>query len=256
MANNNLGLQVARWLSGREAPVAVVVHPTQRARFSEEIVSACGLTPDRVFDGSTFQNPEECARLAALAPEIGVSILFDYVLRGETLGMFPRGCINLHPSLLPYNRGQYPNVWSIVEGTPSGVTLHYMDEGVDTGDIVAQREVPVSPTDTGESLYRKLEGAGLDLFRETWPAVERGTVPRAPQARDGGGTYHRTRDVNAIDRIELDRSYTARQLIDVLRARTFPPYRGAYFEENGRRVYMRLGLDPDDSAEKKGGPGA
>ena len=256
MANNKLGLEIARWLSERESPVALVVHPPHRARFRDEIVAACGLPQDRVFDGATFQHPEERARLAALSPEVGVSILFDYVLRGETLALFPRGCINLHPSLLPYNRGQYPNVWSIVEGTPSGVTLHYMDEGVDTGDLVAQREVPVSSTDTGESLYRKLEAAGLDLFRETWPAVERGTVPRLAQPRDGGGTYHRTRDVDAIDRIELDRSYTARQLIDVLRARTFPPYRGAYFEEHGRRIYLRLSLEPDEAGVKEGGADA
>jgi methionyl-tRNA formyltransferase len=62
----------------------------------------------------------------------------------------------------------------------------------------------------------------------------------------GGGTCHRTKDVAQIDCIDLDRSYSGRELIDLLRARTFPPYRNAYFQEkNGRRVYLRLELDPE-----------
>jgi len=100
--------------------------------------------------------------------------------------------------------------------------------------------VEVEPIDTGETLYRKLEGACLDLFREYWPRIRGGHAPRS--AQESGGSYHRTRDVERIDAIDLDRQYRARDLIDLLRARTFPPYPGAYFEEGGRRVYLRLEL--------------
>jgi methionyl-tRNA formyltransferase len=116
-----------------------------------------------------------------------------------------------------------------------------MDAGVDTGDVVAQREVPVTPLDTGETLYRKLERACVELFSETWPLVRAGRVVRVPQ-RPGVGTSHRCRDVEAIDEIELDRPYTARELIDRIRARTFPPYRGVYFRHGDRRIYLRLQL--------------
>ena len=111
-----------------------------------------------------------------------------------------------------------------------------------TGDIIAQQEVPVEPIDTGETLYRKLERASLTLFQETWPLIKAGRAPRIPQNK-GVGTYHRTRDVESIDKIQLDQQYKARDLINILRARTFPPYKGAYFEVGGKRVYMYLRLE-------------
>jgi methionyl-tRNA formyltransferase len=67
-------------------------------------------------------------------------------------------------------------------------------------------------------------------------------APRIKQSNEPG-TYHRTRDVESIDKIDLDCTYTARDLINILRARTFPPYDGAYFETKGRRVYLRLRLE-------------
>src|SRR5690606_7176717 len=164
----------------------------------------------------------------------------------EVLSLFPLEVLNLHPSYLPYNRGAHPNVWSIVEETPAGVTLHYVDAGIDTGDIVAQREVPVAPSDTGGSLYRKLERAGLELLQEAWPHIKAGRVRRQPQPRDRG-TFHRVAQLGELDRIDLDKEYRARDLINLLRARTFPPYKGAYFEDQGRRVYIRLELEEEQS---------
>jgi methionyl-tRNA formyltransferase len=173
-------------------------------------------------------------------------VLFDYIVPPDVMALFPRGVVNLHPSYLPYNRGQYPNVWSIVEGTPAGVTLLFMDRGIDMGDVIAQTQVTVEPVDTGESLYRKLEQAGLELFQAEWPRIASGELTRVAQD-PGAGTIHRVRDVEAIDRIDLDATYTGRELLNVLRARTFRPYKGAYFEDAGRRVYLRLELEYDDS---------
>ena len=132
-------------------------------------------------------------------------------------------------------------MWSIVEGTPAGVTLHYIDIGIDTGDIIAQREILAEPIDTGETLYRKLEQACVDLFKETWPLIRSGQAPRIPQSQEKG-TYHRTHDVKQLDQIDLEHTYTARELIDIIRARTFLSYPGAYFTHQGRKVYLRLQL--------------
>jgi methionyl-tRNA formyltransferase len=151
----------------------------------------------------------------------------------------------LHPSFLPYNRGSNPNVWSIVEETPAGVTLHYIDKGVDTGNIIAQKHVAVEPLDTGETLYRKLEKTCVALFKATWPLMRSGQVPQLIQDREEG-THHTTADVNLIDAIDLDKTYTARHLINVIRARTFEPYPGAYFNYHGQKIYLRLQLFYED----------
>ena len=221
--------------------VGAVLHPDSRRKAGAEICAAAGVSLDRVFDGSRLEEPEVCRSLAALEARIGVSVLFGYILRAGVRELLPEGCVNLHPGYLPYNRGAYPNVWSIVERTPAGATLHHMDEGVDTGDIVAQQLVEVEPTDTGESLYRKLEEVCFEVFARTWPLLREGRAPRLPQK--GEGTFHRVRDTGAIDEIDLERSYRARDLLDILRARTFPPHEGAYFRLGAEKVHLKLHLD-------------
>lgn len=249
--NNWAGWQVLKWLKERgEDVVGLVMHPAGKQKYAEEIVEASGLPAASIIDGSCLRDADVLDRTRGLAPEIGVSVLFDYVLRKELISIFPHGVVNLHPSLLPYNRGQYPNVWSIIEGTPSGVTMHYIDEGIDSGDIIAQKEVPTEPTDTGESLYRKLERASLQLFEETWPPLKSGRAPRIRQ-QPGGGTYHGTKDVEAVDEIDLDETCRARDLIDLIRARTFPPYPGAYARIDGKKVYLRLELIREEDLGRK-----
>jgi methionyl-tRNA formyltransferase len=244
--NNLAGLRVLEWLVAQGDEVAaLVVHPPEKSRYRDEIIAAARLPAVRVFDGPQLRDPSTIETLSALRPEIGLSVFFGYIFRQDVLSLFPAGCLNLHSSYLPYNRGAYANVWSIVDRTPAGVTLHYVDAGVDTGDIVAQRQVPVLATDTGKALYARLEEACAELFKVTWPLVRSGRAPRFPQDRSRA-THHRVADVERIDRIDLDRTYTARDLLDIIRARTFPPFKGAYFEEAGERVYMSLELHRDE----------
>lgn len=244
LANNWVGAEVARVLrEAGENVVGLVLHPGERRSFGEEIARDSGVAEASIFDGSRLREPAVREAIRSLRADIAVSALFGYVLRGELIESFPGGCVNIHTGLLPYNRGAHPNVWSIVEGTPAGVTIHYMDAGVDTGDIIAQREVSVEPVDTGERLYRKLERAAVELFAESWPVIRSGNAPRIPQALRGEGSAHLARELESLGEIDLDRTYTGRELVNILRARTFPPYRGAYFRADGRVVYMKLSLE-------------
>ncbi|NLH48264.1 MAG: formyl transferase [Myxococcales bacterium] len=239
--NNYSGWQALSWLVAEGVEVVgVVVHPEERARYRVEILEAADLPPECVFDGSRLRDPAVRAALAELRADAALSVYFGYLLPPELLDLLPRGAINLHPALLPYNRGANPNVWSLVDQTPAGVTLHYLDAGVDTGDIIAQDAVPIAPTDTGETLYRKLEQAGLDLLRRVWPLFESGRAPRRPQP--AGGSVHRLHDLDRLDEIDPDATVRAGDLLNLLRARTFPPYRGAYLRAGGEKIYLRLQL--------------
>jgi len=242
LGNNWLGWQVLKWLkeTGREI-VGIVIHPEEKQKYAMEILQAADLPPERIFFAPSLKDPSTLEEIRSLSPDVGVSVMFDYILGKDFLNLFPKGCFNLHPSYLPYNKGAFANVWAIVDRTPAGVTFHVVDEGVDTGPIVAQKRVRIEPVDTGETLYRKLERAGVELFMETWPEVEDGTYELKYQS-PAEGKVHKRSDVDQIDRIDLDREYKARDFIDVLRARTFPPYKGAYFEVDGKRVYMELTL--------------
>ncbi len=247
--NNWLGWKVLEFLkSSGEDVAALVVHPPARRKYGGEIMAAAALPPGRIFDASSLREPATLTALSALRPDLGISISLGYLLRREMLAEFPEGCINLHTSLLPWNRGANPNVWSIARRTPAGVTLHYIDEGVDTGAILAQETVAVEASDTGQTLFARLEQAALDLFIKTWPAIRARALTAQPQDPTAGST-HRVADLAALEIIDLDRSYVARDLIDLLRARTFPPYPGAYFLHEGRKISMHLILHDEKNNE-------
>jgi methionyl-tRNA formyltransferase len=242
LCNNWLGWQALQWLRQQgDEIVGLAVHPEARAKYGNEIRHEVESTNCVVLDGSRLKESGVLEQVRTLNADIAVSVLFAYVVSPEFIGLFPKGCINLHPALLPHNRGRFPNVWSIVTKTPAGVTLHYIDQGIDTGDVIAQKEVPVEVTDTGATLYRRLELEGLKLFKENWPSIRAGTCSRSSQP-GGAGSYHRGRDVETIDEIDLQKSYRAEDLINVIRARTFPPHRGAYFMHQGRKIYLRIDL--------------
>jgi methionyl-tRNA formyltransferase len=251
LANNWVGWQVANWLKEQgEEIVGLVLHPPGKRKYGREIAESVGLPEGNVWDGSRLRDLDVLEEIQRLRPEVGLSVFFGYILRQEFIRLFPAGVINLHPAYLPYNRGSFPNVWSIIDGTPAGVTLHYIDAEIDTGDIVAQKQVPIEPVDTGESLYRKLERACVEVFVENWPRVSTGQAGRVPQSREEG-TFHRLQEVEKMDEINLDRAYSARELINILRARTFPPYNGAYFRSEEGKIYLRLQLFYEDEVPRK-----
>jgi len=250
MGNNWLGWQVIRWLRQQnENIVGLIIHPPEKSKFGNEITKESGVDASYILDGSKFKEHGFVDVVRNLKPDIGLSILFGYIISREVIDIFPNGCVNLHPAFLPYNRGVYPNVWSIVEETPAGATLHYINEEIDAGNIIAQIEIPVEPVDTGVSLYRKLEIASLKLFQDNWGEIRSGSNLSVPQDLSKG-TSHRIKDVVKIDHIELDKYYSGKEMIDILRALTFPPYNGAYFVVNGRRIYMQLQLKNEDQSDK------
>jgi methionyl-tRNA formyltransferase len=186
--------------------------------------------------------------------DLVVLYFYPHILKAEHIDAPRYGIINCHNSYLPYNRSANANVWSIIDqDSICGVTIHKIDEGIDTGNILARKVVDVSPVDTGKSLYYKLERSAYDLWIEYWPVLESliestGTLPPGIVQDESYATYHKRSDLNEIDDLESYLGYyTSRELIDILRARTFPPYKGAYIrDENGRKIYVRIELEYED----------
>ncbi|WP_449063264.1 formyltransferase family protein [Planomonospora algeriensis] len=223
--NDRSGLEIAAWLRGRpDADIAAVVlnAPGRRPRRADEIR---GLFPDLdrlglVLTGDMLGNEEVLRRIEGLGAELGVSLFFAHIFTLDVMKAFPRGIVNLHPSLLPYNRGRQPAVWSIIDGTPAGVTLHMIDEGIDTGPVLAQQEVAVHPHDTGSSLYRRLEEAAVELFLRTWPALRDDTI--VPVEQDHGrATGHAITEFEELGHLDPDQMMPVGRVIDILRARCF-----------------------------------
>lgn len=130
-----------------------------------------------VFQPKRIREPQCVEELKKYGADVIVVIAFGQILPKEILEMTPYGCINVHASLLPKYRGAAPIQWAIIDGeTVTGVTTMQMDEGLDTGDMILKKEVPISEDETGESLHDKLARAGAELCVKTLKAVEEGTA--------------------------------------------------------------------------------
>jgi methionyl-tRNA formyltransferase len=111
----------------------------------------------------------------------------------DIINLFPKKIINLHPSFLPWNRGYHPNYWSAKENTPYGVTIHYIDEGIDTGMIIAQTEFSISQeNDTLKLSYDRLRKLMISLFENCWIDIRNLNVGKKNQK--GRGTIHLKND--------------------------------------------------------------
>jgi methionyl-tRNA formyltransferase len=183
--------------------------------------------------------PDQLDIIRRESPDLIVSVGFDHLVPPEIIEIPSEGAINLHPSLLPHNRGKSPNVWPLVEGNPAGVTLHYMDPEFDTGEIIAQREVKTDFSDTGKQLHSRLEDAQFELFSTTWPEIESDTVDATPQD-DTDGSYHSKTDFLDLCEIDPEAEVEVKQFLDRLRALTFPPFDNAYLDIDGERYYVEI----------------
>jgi UDP-4-amino-4-deoxy-L-arabinose formyltransferase / UDP-glucuronic acid dehydrogenase (UDP-4-keto-hexauronic acid decarboxylating) len=194
----------------------------------------------------------EVARIRSLAPDFLFSFYYRSMIGRDLLAIPRRGALNLHGSLLPRYRGRAPINWVLVNGErETGVTLHYMDEKPDHGDIVLQRAFPIDPADTGLSLFRKAAAQARRLLREALPMLAAGTAPRAPQDHARASYFGRRRPEDG--RIEW--SWDALRVYNLVRAVT-RPFPGAFTTSGGRKIFLWWGRPARGGAEgERAAPG-
>ena len=135
-------------------------------------------------------NPEFLEILKEINPEIIVVAAYGQIIPKEILELPKFGCINIHASLLPKYRGAAPIQQAVIDGEKvSGVTIQQMGEGLDTGDMISKIVIPISPTETGGSLFGKLAQAGADLLIKTLPSIEQGTAEFEKQPEESPTPY-------------------------------------------------------------------
>ena len=142
--------------------------------------------------------------LDAHLPEFIVSYGYRHILRKEILTRYTDRAINLHISYLPWNKGAHPNFWSFIEKTPKGVTIHYMDKGIDTGDIIVQKETVFNRNEilTLKTTQDKLHEDIRALFKENWINIRNGKCNRTKQ--NSNGTFHKAKDLEKYSNTLID----------------------------------------------------
>lgn len=123
--------------------------------------------------------------------EFIVSDRTQFLIKKDVIDYLPKRIVNLHPSFLPWGRGYHPNYWSVVEKFPHGVTLHFIDEGIDSGDIVAQTRVFYGDHDTLRVTYERLRRFMVDLFKTCWPELRSGAMTGSMQTVEEGCIHYK-----------------------------------------------------------------
>jgi methionyl-tRNA formyltransferase len=178
-------------------------------------------------------NDELRARLTAVAPDGIIVVAYGRIIPKWMLDLPRHGNINLHGSLLPKYRGAAPIQWAIARGeTVTGVTTMRLDEGLDTGDMLLRREVPIGAAETAEDLYPKLSQVGADVMIQTLAGLESGAI--VPQKQDHGAATLAPILTREDGMIDFSRS--AKEIYD--RWRGFQPWPGAWTTLDGRKLLV------------------
>ena len=221
-------------VSGGHEVLAVYTQPDKPAGRGRSLVSSAvkkaaldyGLP---VWQPPSLRQPEEVERLASLRPEVIVVAAFGLLLPQSILDIPPLGCLNIHPSLLPRHRGPSPVAAAILAGDEiTGVSIMLLDKGMDTGPLLAQQQVPVSPEDTTGSLTAKLAQLGGQFLMQTMPLWFEGKLTPQPQDSEKA-TYSKliTKEEGKID--------WQRPAIELWRkVKAFQPWPGCYTTWQGK----------------------
>lgn len=180
-----------------------------------------------------------------------VSYLFllswKHIVPNFLLSHVTKGVVNLHYSLLPRHRGVYPVNWAIQSGdSETGVTFHFVDDGIDTGPIIVQKRTSISWCDDAYSLLRKLDQVAYDLFQEIWPNRSNWLSWTNNYKQGVNGSYHSKKEYISGDEVFLEKGYLFKDILNFIRARTFMEDSRVFFTDStsGKRYKVKISIEP------------
>jgi len=222
--------------------VGVVTRPDKPAGRSQRLQpppvkqAATGSAP--LFQPPRIREDRAVAELRALVPDLIVVMAYGQILPKSVLEIPQLACLNLHASLLPRHRGAAPIQAAIVAGDrETGITVMYMDEGLDTGDILLQKTLTIAPDETGGSLHDRLAALAPATLLEALPQLAKNCAPRDPQDAELASYAPKlTRETGRIDWKD------AADMIE-RKIRAYDPWPGAFTEieeASGRKRYLKI----------------
>ncbi len=189
--------------------------------------------------------------LTAWKADLAIVVGWYYMIPRRLRDMFPLGVAGVHASMLPKYRGGAPLVWAIMNGeTSTGVSLFYFEDGVDSGDVIAQRRFRIDADDTIATVYKRASAASVRLVTEFVPRMLSGTAPRTPQDHSQATVFPQRSPKDGL----IDWSRTPDQIRNFIRAQT-KPYPGAFTMINGKKITIWDADVEDEDGTTQNSPG-
>jgi methionyl-tRNA formyltransferase len=172
----------------------------------------------------------------------------DLVISAHCKKIFPKiltdgiRCINIHPGFNPYNRGWYPQVFSLNNGLPLGATVHIIDDMLDHGDIIIREMIQIEDCDTSLSLYNKIVEKEIEIFERVFPDIVSNNIKTQTPEIEGNVNYKS--DFDNLCRLDMNNIGTLREHLNLLRSLTHGEFSNAYFENSdGDKIYVSINLN-------------
>jgi len=255
--NNNLAVECLRFLilSGEDV-FAVIPDPGDHGKdgWQKSLRKEAQRLKVKILNTDNINEPSFVASIK----NKGIDYIFSFqcrqIMKNDLITAPKRRCINLHFSLLPKYRGCYPIAWAIHNGeSECGVTLHYINGGIDKGDIIANKKIAIRDNFTAREVYDLCNFYGIKLFKEYYPHLASGNVESTAQ-QDKNASYYPTGSFNFEDKL-VDWNKDARQLSNWIRALIFPPLQLPFFLK-GKDAVEILKAQLAKGVEAKGIPPA
>lgn len=225
-------------------PSFLIINKTKASSHRDELIKISELDSIDIYDIDFLNDTDKANLLTDYNVDYIFGIHFPYII-SDTLLCIPKiGFLNLHPAYLPYNKGWHTPSWAILDKTKYGATLHFMSKDLDAGDIIAQKEIEVTPNLTANELYKEVLAIEEQLFKESFANLLTLQPDRVQQ--DESGTSYNKKDLAKIQQISLDNKVLPIELIDKLRALTTNDIdEAAYFIIDGRKYKIQVNIVPD-----------
>lgn len=186
--------------------------------------------------------------LKQISSDLLLFLSWKHLMPANLINSASLGAINLHYSLLPKYRGVYPVNWALIDGCDeTGITYHFVNSLVDGGDVVIQRKVSINADDTSRTLQKRLDSTALEAFDTLLDLIKKKDL-HTSASKQHDIEFHKYRSRRAFEeicRLDLDKKYTLREAVDLLRGLSFLSMsRNAYFDDQrtGKRIYLQLTL--------------
>lgn len=246
-----VGYEIVKYLCGINEHIKVLIYDREnRGNYNNSIiqmVSSCN-SDTAIYEYNELQNESIYGHIKNMSIKYGFLLWWPYIVDKRIINLTTQGLINVHPSYLPYGRGKHPYFWNIVEGNPHGVTIHFVDELIDNGPIILQKQIPVTWEDNGDTLFLKARNDIIDLFCSNYLTRLKDNI-QVQQMTCEDGTFHYGYEMDKFSQIELDKDYTARQLLNIIRGQMHQGKGRAFILENGEKYFLSIKIEKDKQEE-------
>ncbi len=245
LANHNNGYAVAEYLLGRKDAQIVFMGVLEDPP-GYWWKSVKKLAADEKISHYVFKNNKELyQKIKNLDIDYIISASWRSIVPKNILQLAKLGAVNMHNSLLPMFRGSYANSWPLYFGeTEAGVSLHYMTEKFDDGEVIGQEKFNIDPTDTAKEVWEKCNKAYMKMFEYLWPINDK--WKEMSKKQKGQASFYSIKDFENLNEIDTEKKVKIKDFINFLRSRSFEPYyRNAFYtdKKTGKKIYISINLN-------------